>query len=138
MMKLIIVTPQRKVLHGTVIKSITVPGSMGEMTILPGHARLVSLLESGIIRFETSDGKIEVGAVSTGMLEVHQDEVTLLAETLELAHEIDLERARKAKEKAEACLKAKETFDEDLVKWQRKLERAHIRLLAAQHLLPPH
>lgn len=136
-MKLSIVTPDRRVVGPVSVVSVTVPGAKGEMTILPGHARLLSTMETGILAFETEDGKKDVAAVSAGFIEVSHDKVTVLAETLELAREIDVDRARRAQEKAEEKMRAKESFNEDMEKWQRKLQRSLIRLQAAEYLLPP-
>lgn len=138
MLNLSIVTPDRRVVGPVPVSSVTVPGAKGEITILPGHARLLSTMDTGILAFEQQDGKKEVAAVSAGFVEVSNDKVTVLAETLELSREIDVDRARRAKEKAEEKLKAKENFENDMEKWQRKLQRSLIRLQAAEYLLPPH
>lgn len=137
-MNLSIVTPDRRVVGPVPVTSVTVPGAHGEMTILPGHARLLSTMDTGIVVFETQDGKKEIAAVSSGFIEVSHDKVTVLAETLEMAHEIDVDRARRARDKADERLRAKESFDENMEKWQRKMQRAMIRLQAAEYLLPPH
>lgn len=138
MLTLSIVTPDRRVVGPVPVLSVTLPGSKGEMTILPGHARLLSTMDTGILVFEREGGRKEVAAVSSGFVEVHNDKVVVLAETLELAQEIDVDRARRAREKAEERLKAKENFENDMLKWQRKLQRAQIRLQATEFLLPPH
>lgn len=138
MLTLSIVTPDRRVVGPVPVTSVTLPGSKGEMTILPGHARLLSTMDTGILVFERENGKKEVAAVSSGFLEVNNDKVTVLAETLELAQEIDVDRARRAQAKAQEKLHAKENFEVDMLKWQRKSQRAAIRLQAAEFLLPPH
>jgi F-type H+-transporting ATPase subunit epsilon len=137
MMTLSILTPDRKVVGPVPIKGVTLPGANGEMTVLPGHAHMLSTLDTGIVSFELENGKKEVGALSTGFMEVKDDKVVVLAETLELAHEIDVDRARRAKEKAEEKLKAKDAFEQDMLKWQRKIQRAMIRIQASEYLLPP-
>jgi F-type H+-transporting ATPase subunit epsilon len=138
MLTLSIVTPTRRVVGPIPVRSVTLPGAKGEMTVLEGHARLLSTLETGVLAFEREDNRKEYAAISTGFVEVYQDTVTVLAETLELAQEIDVERAKRSQTLAEERLKAKETFEEDMIKWQRKLQRASIRLQAAEYLLPPH
>ncbi len=127
MLKLSIVTPNRRVVGPVEVNSVTLPGTLGEMTILPGHARLLSTMGTGVLSFEEKSGQKNTAAVSFGFVEVDNDKVTVLADTLELASEIDVDRAKKAQEKAEERLKAKETFEQDMVKWQRKLERAQLR-----------
>ena len=138
MLTLSIVSPDRRVVGPIPVQSVTVPGTKGEMTILPGHARLLSCLETGVLVFEREGGKKEIAAVSFGFVEVSNDKVTVLAETLELAQEIDVDRARRAQIKAEEQLKAKKSFEDDMAKWQRKLQRALIRQVASEYLLPPH
>lgn len=138
MLTLSIVTPDRRIVGPVPVTSVSVPGEKGEMTVLPGHARLLSTMNTGLLAFERQDGRKEYAAVSTGFVEVSNDKVTVLAETLELAKEIDVDRARRAQAKAEEKLRAKESFEEDMQKWQRKLQRALIRQHAAEFLLPPH
>ena len=138
MLTLSIVTPERRVVGPVPVESVTVPGSKGEMTILPGHARLLSNMDTGILIFEREDGRKEIAAVSSGFVEIKNDRVIVLAETLELAQEIDVDRARRAAVKAQEKLMAKESFDEDMLEWQRRLQRALVRQQAAEFLLPPH
>ena len=138
MLTLSIVTPSRRVVGPVPVISVTVPGTDGEMTVLSGHARLLSTMDTGILVFESAGGRKEVAAVSAGFVEINHDKVTILAETLELAQEIDLDRARLAQAKAEEKLRAKENFESGMLKWQRKLERAMIRQQTAEYLLPPH
>lgn len=138
MLTLSIVTPDRRVVGPVKVLSATIPAGNGAMTVLPGHARLVSIVMTGPVAFEEEGGKKNYAAVSHGFVEVEEDQVTLLADTFELAHEIDVERAKRAQEKAEAELKAKQEFDDNMTKWQRKLERALIRQQVSQFLLPPH
>lgn len=133
-MKLIAATPERRVLSGIEVKSVTIPGERGEMTILPGHATLLSTLSIGVLKFELESGKTETAALSRGFLRIHNDEVIILADRLELAHEIDAERAKRALEKATQKLEAKEAFELDMTKWQEKETRARIRLVTVENL----
>ena len=137
MLSLSIVTPGRRVVGPVMVESVTIPGAKGEITVLPEHARLLSLVDTGIVTFQREGGRKEHAVVSSGFLEVSKGTVVLLAETLELAQEIDVDRAKRAKEKAEEKLRAKESFEQDMEKWQRKFERAQVRLYASEFLLPP-
>ena len=138
MLTLSIVTPERRVVGPIPVESVTIPGAKGEMTVLSGHARLLSTIDTGILIFEREGGRKEIAAVSSGFVEVHNDRVIVLAETLELSQEIDVDRARRAAVKAQEKLQAKESFEADMAKWQRKLQRAQTRQQAAEFLLPPH
>lgn len=138
MLNLTIVTPDRHIVGPVPVQSVTIPGTKGEMTVLPGHARLLSTINTGILVFEREGGRKEIAAISAGFVEVNNDKVTVLAETLELAQEIDVDRARRAQAIAEEKLRAKEQFDEGMEIWQQKLQRALIRQQTAEFLLPPH
>ncbi|MBI3556382.1 MAG: ATP synthase F1 subunit epsilon [Deltaproteobacteria bacterium] len=138
MLTLSIVTPERRVVGPIPVESVPVPGAQGAMPVLPGHARLLSTVDTGILIFEREGGRKEIAAISSGFVEVHNDRVIILAETLELSQEIDVDRARRAAVKAQERLHAKEDFDANMAKWQRKLQRALIRQQAAEYLLPPH
>ncbi|HMI54048.1 MAG TPA: F0F1 ATP synthase subunit epsilon [Candidatus Saccharimonadales bacterium] len=102
--ELIIVTPERQLLRQTVTE-IQVPGADGFLGILPGHAPLITELGIGELTYHTKDGKqSDPIAILSGFAEVLPDKVTILAETAELAAEIDLERARKALVRAQERL----------------------------------
>ena len=98
-MHLKIVTPERIVLE-TEIDSVTLPTQMGEITILPNHIPLVSNLAAGEMRYKHGE-KEEFFAVSGGFVEVRKNhEVVVLADTAEFGHEIDLNRAEQARQRA--------------------------------------
>jgi len=97
----------------------------GEIGILPLHIPLISLLKIGELRVKIGE-ETEYIAVHGGYLEVKEDKVSVLAEAAELASEIDVARARAAKERAEEALKGES--EEDLEEAQKALERALVRL----------
>ncbi len=104
--KLKIVTPKRVVLEEEV-SQVSLPTKMGEITILPGHVPLVGTLAAGEIEAKKEGNGEEVipMAVSGGFLELHENELTILADTAERADEIDLERAIEARKRAEEMKK---------------------------------
>lgn len=134
MLTLEVVTPTKRVLQSVQVRSVTVPGAEGEMTILPGHARLVSILDTGVVSFETDSGAKQVAAISSGFIEVKNDCVVVLAETLEMAKDIDIERAKRAQTKAESRLAEKDIDPDQFKKYQLKLQRSLIRQQAASFL----
>jgi F-type H+-transporting ATPase subunit epsilon len=94
-----IVTPEKKVVDVAATEA-QIPGKNGYLGILPGHAPLITELAVGEITFKVgADGQRL--AVAWGFAEVLPDRVTILAETAERPSEIDVARARKAKERAE-------------------------------------
>jgi len=89
-----VVTPHRIVMVEDV-DSVTLPGSEGELGILPEHIPLLTTLDSGIMSYSIS-GKTKSIAVHWGYAQVEGNSVRVLAELAETATEIDLERAKKA------------------------------------------
>jgi F-type H+-transporting ATPase subunit epsilon len=94
-----IVTPEKTVYEAE-IDQVTLPTQEGEITVLPGHIPLISVLQAGELVAKT-DGKEIAMAVSGGIVEVRKNELVILADTAERAEEIDLKRAEEARERAE-------------------------------------
>jgi F-type H+-transporting ATPase subunit epsilon len=118
-----IVTPEKKVVE-TTAEQVQIPGRNGYLGILPGHAPLITELAVGEISYRenSSSGSNEQRlAVAWGFAEVLPGKVTILAETAERPSEIDAERARKAKERAEQRL----TSGDPSVDVERALDALH-------------
>lgn len=105
-----IVTPERTVYENE-IDQITLPTADGEITVLPNHIPLISILIPGELSVK-KDGKEIAMAVSGGMIEVRANEMTILADTAERAEEIDLTRAEEARKRAEKLKDEKIRMDE--------------------------
>jgi F-type H+-transporting ATPase subunit epsilon len=97
-----IVTPDRSLFSGRV-DMVTLPGSLGQMGILPGHAPLLSTLDIGEIILHIGNASQFV-AVGGGVVEVRPDKVTILADTAETPEDIDAARAQEALARAEQLL----------------------------------
>lgn len=104
-MRLEIVTPERKVYEKDV-NMVVVKGVAGELGILPNHIPLVTPLKVAPVKAKL-DGKEQFIAVHGGFMEVRKDKVVILAEAAELDVDIDVSRARLAKERAERRLEQK-------------------------------
>jgi F-type H+-transporting ATPase subunit epsilon len=122
---LTIVTPERAVVKEEV-DELQIPGREGYLGILPGHAPLFSELKVGEVGYRKGNHWTYL-AVAWGFVEVLPDQVRILAETAERASEIDIERATKAKERAEQRL-AHGGDDVDYNRALVALERALIRI----------
>jgi F-type H+-transporting ATPase subunit epsilon len=125
-----IVTPEKMAFSGK-IEEVTIPGSEGEFGVLRGHAALLSSIDAGELNF-TKDGKKTYYAVNTGYTEVTTGKVTVLVETAERADLIDKERARKAKETAEAKLTKLSKEDVEFETIRAALTRAITRISTAE------
>ena len=127
--ELVIVTPTRQLVR-TFTREVTLPGANGYLGVLPGHAPLMTELGIGELTFQGT-AKLEPLTVIRGFAEVLPDRLTVLAETAELAAEIDLERAEAAKARAENRLAA----GDPNIDWDRAgvaLQRALIRVQVAR------
>jgi F-type H+-transporting ATPase subunit epsilon len=131
-----ILTPDRQVLQAEA-DSVVVPAYNGELGILSHHAPLVAELQPGQIRMRTG-ADTQFFAVSGGYVQVKDNHVVVLAETAEMAHEIDVERAKQAAERAKAELRAPTTQAADLANVEAALRRALARLRAAEELRRHH
>ena len=125
-----IVTPERRAFEGDV-DEVIVPGSEGEMGILPHHAPLISLLGQGVLRFKRG-GEEQEFAIFGGFLQVRPDRVVVLAETADLASEIDLERAERARHEAAQILEGGFVEPADLASARAALQRALVRIRLAE------
>jgi len=128
-LQLDVVTPDCRVLSEQV-NSVTVPGRGGEMGILPGHAPLISELQTGVLSYN-EDGTTFQLHVSGGFIEVNDDHVSVLAEIAERPEEIDTARARLSRERTEKQLSSWSGTEEDFEKARAKLERSMVRLKLA-------
>ena len=122
-----IVSQDRMVFQGDA-DIVIIPGAMGEMGILPGHAPLLSSLKLGVIRVKHGS-KEDVFTVTGGFVEVQPDIVTVMADAAENVEEIDVERAKKAMQRAEKLLEEyKDTDAENYLRIQAALRRSDLRL----------
>jgi F-type H+-transporting ATPase subunit epsilon len=124
-----IVTPEKKVVE-TAAEEVQIPGRNGYLGILPGHAPLITELAVGEITYR-EHANVQRLAVAWGFAEVLPEKVTILAETAERPADIDVERARKAKERAERRLSGGDA-DVDVDRALDALHRAEARLDVAR------
>ena len=120
-----IVTPEKKVVE-TAAEEVQIPGKNGYLGVLPGHAPLITELSVGEITYRENSTEQRL-AVAWGFAEVLPNKVTILAETAERPAEINVERARKAKERAEQRLTSGDT-SVDVDRALDALHRAQSRL----------
>src|SRR4051794_27957055 len=103
-LRLSILSPERRLVESIIVEEVTLPTSEGQIQVLPGHAAMIGVIETGIFNY-LSPGKPPVfGVLSTGFFEVKDFDVYVMAETLELKAEIDIDRAKKAQQQAQDTL----------------------------------
>ncbi|MDX1969361.1 MAG: F0F1 ATP synthase subunit epsilon [Planctomycetaceae bacterium] len=120
-----IVTPE-KVAMREAVDEVVVPGRDGELGILPDHTPLISQLKTGVLTYRQGNDRKQLH-VSGGFVEVLSDRVSVLSDVAERPEEIDLDRAQRAKERAEKRLSAR-ADDIDFDRAELKLQRAMIRI----------
>lgn len=124
-MQVELVSPE-KVLYSGEATMVQARAAGGDIAFLPGHAPFIGTLAIGVVRIKGADGSEESAAVHGGFVEVRDDKVTILSDVAELASQIDVERARAAKERLEAHDRASHDAEGEAA-----LRRAHARLEAA-------
>ncbi|NPV57175.1 MAG: ATP synthase F1 subunit epsilon [Anaerolineae bacterium] len=126
-----IVSQDRIVYQGDV-DIVVLPGSAGQMGILPNHSPLLTTLQYGVITIRIGKHE-EIFAVAGGIAEVQPDQVTVLADSAENVGEIDLQRAEAARQRAEEALKEGVGMDQDkYLAIQAALRRSNLRLDVAR------
>lgn len=124
-LQLEVVTPDKTVVSAEVEMAVC-PGVEGEFGVLPQHVSLLSALKIGELRYRAG-GKDENLFISGGFADVNNNVLTVLAESAELAADIDAARAQAAKERAERRLAGQEQ-EVDLTRAEAALQRAVTRL----------
>ena len=125
-----IVTPE-KVIISQDVDTVVAPGSEGEFGILPGHIPFLSGIVPGVVRFKFQ-GTTASMSVTTGFAEISADKVSILVDSAEKAGDIDIERAERAKERAEKRLAERDKEDIDFTRAQIALRRAITRIKVAK------
>jgi F-type H+-transporting ATPase subunit epsilon len=124
--RLELVTPERLVLSEEV-DEVVLPGYEGEFGVLPGHTQFLAILNIGMMWFRKGSAITRI-ALGGGFAEVNHDRVVVMADTAERADEIDVERAQRARDRAEARLKELSMDDETYTKAHAELQRALVRM----------
>jgi F-type H+-transporting ATPase subunit epsilon len=130
-----IVTIERVVRVEENVDVLVAPGVEGQLAILPRHAALMTTLDFGELIFRRGNQE-ESFAIAGGFMEVRNDRVSILADQAESAEEIDLDRARAARERAEQRLRELQAggreSEADLARVQASLQKSLLRLRVAE------
>jgi len=125
-----IVTPDRKFYEGTV-EMVVVRTVTGDLGIHKEHMSLVSPLAIGTIKIKEGKGKYKEAACAGGFVQVRQDKTTIITDSAEFPDEIDVDRAKKAADRAQARLKSSNS-ETDIVRAQIALDKALNRINVAK------
>ena len=125
-----ILTPSKIIAQNVPAESLLVPTVAGQINVLKDHTHVISKLETGIITiFGGAEDADRFFSVSYGTCKVLNNKITILANTSEESKHINVERAQMALKRAEEILYKSDGMDDDeILKYQRKLERAKLRL----------
>ncbi|MBW1850566.1 MAG: F0F1 ATP synthase subunit epsilon [Deltaproteobacteria bacterium] len=122
-----VVTPA-KITVSQDVDMVVAPGSLGEFGVLEGHVPFLSGIVPGELRY-TVDDEVEHLAVASGFAEVSNDNISILVDAAEKVRDIDIDRAKKAMERASERLeKDRGTEDIDFVRAEAALKRAMVRI----------
>ena len=124
-----IVSPERVLFSGEATQVITRTAGGGEIAFLAGHAPFLGSLVENHTRVYLADGSVQDVAVHGGFVQVNGTKVTILSDNAELAAEIDITRAQRARESAEETLRHGHDAEAEAA-----LRRAHARLAAVGHV----
>lgn len=124
-MRLEVTTPER-VFYEADVRMVELTTTEGEVGIYPKHIPMTMIVAPGILTITESDGTKKEASLMKGFLEITGDSMSILAEVAEWPEEIDLERAKRAKERAKKRLAAKEA-EIDTARAELALKRALIR-----------
>ena len=125
-----VVTVERSV-YSEEVDAVTLPGSQGELGVLPHHAPLLTVLSYGDLHIRKGTQELDI-AVGGGFLEVHPERVIILADMAERAEEIDVNRAETARKRAEEVIAQGPANLEDMIRAEASLRRAETRLRIAR------
>jgi F-type H+-transporting ATPase subunit epsilon len=125
-----IVTPER-LAYSDQVDAVVVPGTEGELGILPHHAPLLAMLGVGELRIRKAATE-ESFAIAGGFVQVRPDKVVIMAEMADMAAEIDLERAHEARREAERVIETGFHEGADLAAARAALQTALLRIRVAE------
>ena len=130
------IVSQDRIVFQDDVDMVVLPGTSGEMGILPNHSPVLTTLKFGVIRVKNK-GLEEYFTVSGGIAEVQPDQVTILADAAENVKEINIQRAEEARQRAEQALKEGIGKDSDAyLKIQAAMRRSNLRIDAARRYRP--
>jgi F-type H+-transporting ATPase subunit epsilon len=129
-----ILTPFRVIARNIPAESILIPTRQGQINVLPEHTHIITQLDTGTLSiFGDGDDVDKHFSISTGVCKVLGNKVVIMADICEQQHEIDFDRAKRALEFAQSKLNSTDGMSlDEITKFQRKVERARLRIQIAE------
>lgn len=121
------VVSAEELIYSGVVEELLAPGTMGDLGILPRHSQLITTLKAGELRYKTSDGEASL-FVAGGIMEVQPSIVTVLADTVVRAEDLDETAAEEAKKRAEDALQGRDPEDMDYEAIKAELDAAKAQI----------
>ena len=133
-MKLNVLTPERKAVFNQEITEVTVPAHSGEITVLPGHSPLVTILGTGVLKYKVKGtDHVFKALVSWGYCEVTPEGVNVLAEFMQTPEEIQQDSAQASLQAAEKKLATEVLSDSDFEVTMNEAAKARVAMTFAKH-----
>jgi len=126
-MQLTVLTPHRKLIENVEVDELIVPGHFGTLDILKGHADFVTPLVTGIMKWKHGS-EWTTAAISHGILEIFQENISVMVDVSEMGPEIDVNRAKKSRDVARQKIEEGGLDDVNFRKYELKMKRAMARL----------
>lgn len=126
-----VVTPERSILKETAVESIILPGTTGQFNVLPGHTNFLTTLRYGVFGYRVK-GEWQIAFLSGGFTQIFDGKVTVLAETVEMAHELDLAKAEMELQTLSTKLKSSKLGTPEYASLSLEAEHARGKVKAAQ------
>ncbi len=132
-----VLTPSRVLVKDLPAESLLVPTESGQINVLENHTHIVTKLTTGQLSvFGSADDPDRFFTITSGVCKVLNDKVVILTQVSEENHEIDVDRAKLSLQNAEQMLSNESMSDEDVQKYQRKVDRSKLRIQMAEFVKP--
>jgi F-type H+-transporting ATPase subunit epsilon len=126
-----VVTPERSIVNQLAVEAVVLPGSGGQLTLLPGHINFITSLKHGTFGYRVGE-EWQIAFLSGGFTQVFDGRITVLAETIDMANELDLAKAELDLQEFQAQLKAQKVGSPDYQSTVESISLAKARVKAAQ------
>ncbi len=126
-----VVTPERSIVNQVAVEAVVLPAAGGQLTLLPGHINFLTSLRLGTFGYQVN-GEWQIAFLSGGFTQVFNGQVTVLAETLEMAHEMNLAQAELEAQELAQKFKAAKLGSPEYAELSAQLGLAQAKIKAGQ------